>query len=119
MNAEPLSHDAAAELFSAYLDAELPEPELDRLEEHLDDCGECRSEYEEFAEALALVRGVPRLRAPRGFTRRVVKRAQRARKRGFAAAAGELVAYRVHAEIALAIVLAAALGLLIVAMVGG
>jgi anti-sigma factor RsiW len=110
----PLNHETASDLFSAYLDAELPPPELERLEEHLHHCDTCRSGYEEFAEAITLVRDVPRLRAPRGFTRRVVKRARRSRTRGLGPAAAQLVLQRQHVEVAALILLAAALAALVI-----
>ncbi len=83
MNPEPLSHERVDALLPAWLDAELPPAEEQEVEQHLQGCPDCRARYEKLADAVALVRSVPRARPTADFTRRVVKRARRNRRREF------------------------------------
>jgi hypothetical protein len=52
------------ELLSAMLDGELSEPESAWVAEHLDECGECRTELGDLASARAAVRSLPTLDLP-------------------------------------------------------
>jgi len=69
------------EKFSPYLDAELPPADEAAFESHLEDCDACRASWTEFADALALVREVPRHRLPASFGRRVLARTRGERRR--------------------------------------
>jgi len=50
----------AKELMSDYLEQYLADSEASLLEEHLSDCGECRSELAELSGTLQVVHGLPR-----------------------------------------------------------
>ena len=104
MNAQ--LHPDMIEKFSPYLDAELPPADEAAFESHLEACGPCRVSYAEFADAVALVREVPRHKLPAGFSRRVIARTRGERRRRLARVR-ELV-LPVPAEVALPIVVVAA-----------
>ncbi len=51
-------------VLSSYYDGELPPATAESVERHLDECGECRSEYEKMAAVANGLRHLPALRAP-------------------------------------------------------
>ena len=60
-----LGHTEARELFSAFVDQDLGEPDEERLLQHLDGCDECHEGLERFEDTIAQVRGLPRHEAAR------------------------------------------------------
>lgn len=75
------AHPEIVDRFSPLVDAELPPAEVQEVEAHLSRCPSCRAEWEDFAEAVALLRDLPRERLPSAFTRRVVARTRIERRR--------------------------------------
>jgi anti-sigma factor RsiW len=65
------------DLLSAYLDDELSGSEARQVEAHLVACGACTAELDELAAARRLLRGLPPVPAPAGFTRGLVERRRR------------------------------------------
>lgn len=119
MNAGPLSHERVDALLPAWLDAELPPAEEQQLEAHLQGCPDCRARYERLADAVALVREAPRARPAADFTRRVVQRAKRQRRREFGlAGVNALFVQRFPAEAVVAILLAVAGAVLLLLLWG-
>ncbi|MCC6740724.1 MAG: zf-HC2 domain-containing protein, partial [Planctomycetia bacterium] len=57
---------AIIERLGEHLDGALPEPEAAEVEGHLASCAACRAELEDLRRALAAVKAVPPVRAPRG-----------------------------------------------------
>src|SRR3989441_7310868 len=64
--------DHARAMFSELTDRALPDAERAACEAHLAACPDCRREWETFQRMLALLHGMPRLRAPAGFADRVL-----------------------------------------------
>jgi hypothetical protein len=60
------------DLFSARLDEALAPDQQAQLDAHLAACADCAREWERFAAAVALVRGLEPARAPAGFVDRVL-----------------------------------------------
>ena len=102
-----LGHTEARDLFSAYVDEDLAEPEEERLLEHLDGCPECHQGLEHFEDTIAQVRGLPRHRLPVSFTRQVLRRAKHRNRRQRELAAFMVGPLRVPVEAAFPIILAA------------
>lgn len=112
------AHQEMIERFSPYVDAELPPADEAALEEHLGSCAPCRTEYTAFAEAISLVRELPRNRLPSAFTRRVVARTRMERRRRLARVR-EMVLPMVPAEVALPVVLLAVIAAVMVLVLLG
>jgi predicted anti-sigma-YlaC factor YlaD len=70
------------DLLSAYLDGELSGPEARRVEAHLVGCGACNAELDDLGQARRMLRDLPPVPAPAGFTRGLVERRRRAARRG-------------------------------------
>jgi anti-sigma factor RsiW len=102
-----LGHTEARDLFSAYVDEDLAEPEEERFLEHLDGCPECHQGLERFEDTIAQVRGLPRHRLPASFTRQVLRRAKHRNRRQRELAAFMVGPLRVPVEAAFPIILAA------------
>jgi hypothetical protein len=64
--------DHARAMFSELADQAVPDAERAACEAHLAACPDCRREWETLQRMLALLRGMPRLRAPAGFAARVL-----------------------------------------------
>jgi len=62
----------AHELISPYIDGELPERDIRRLEDHVKVCLNCRAELEESRELHNLFANVDVFKAPYGFRTRVM-----------------------------------------------
>ncbi|WP_373049396.1 anti-sigma factor family protein [Vulgatibacter sp.] len=107
------THQEVIELFSPYVDASLPAAQEAAFEAHLAQCGPCRAEYAGFAEAVALVRELPRHRLPAAFGRRVLARTRTERRRRLSRIR-ELVLPVFPAGVAVPLVLVAALAALVV-----
>jgi len=58
---------ADSELLSCYLDGELGDRDLGRLEPHLESCTNCRSELESLRGTVGLLRSMPAMSVPRSF----------------------------------------------------
>jgi len=106
-------HQEIVDRFSPWLDAELAPAEEEALERHLDGCGPCRAEWERFADAAALLRGLPRERPSAAFTRRVVARTRLERRRR-ALRLREGALSLVAAEVAVPVLLVAAAAAVVV-----
>ena len=59
-------------LISPYIDGELQEQDMRRLENHMKVCSKCRAEFEESKELHNLFANVDRLKTPYGFHTRVM-----------------------------------------------
>jgi hypothetical protein len=70
------------DLLSAYLDDELPGGEARQVEAHLVGCGACNAELDDLAAARRMLRDLPPVPAPLGFTRGLVERRRRSTRRG-------------------------------------
>jgi hypothetical protein len=66
------SCERATTLFGSAWDDELTATERDGLERHIEACGMCRREYDEFARTLELVQALPRPQVDEGFAGRVL-----------------------------------------------
>ena len=73
--------DEARALYSELADAALTPDAHAAVAAHLAGCLDCRREWESFQRMLALLQGMPRLRAPEGFVDRVLSAAGRAPER--------------------------------------
>lgn len=93
---------------SAFLDGELEGEVREEIERHLERCGECMEEYKALAEAVSLVRGLPRLEAPEGLWVRIKARLEEPRKPTIRL----LIGWRALAALISLIVIGAMLGLL-------
>jgi anti-sigma factor RsiW len=80
MTPESLGHPG--DLLSAHLDDELAPDVAAEVEAHVDSCAACRAELAELGGARDALRASPRVPAPPGFTRDLVRTRQRAARRG-------------------------------------
>jgi anti-sigma factor RsiW len=71
----------AAEILSAYLDAELPEPEARRVTGHVADCPSCRAHLEGLAAVAAKLQSLERLAPPPTLVVEVARQMTVARER--------------------------------------
>ena len=110
-----LAHNEVQGLYSAYVDRELPAPELERFVEHLESCEGCMEGLEKFEATVEAVRGVAREHAPNGFARQVMRRVKH-RNRREAANRPFLESVHIPAGAIIPIILAAAIALLIHAL---
>jgi anti-sigma factor RsiW len=76
-----MDHQSAIELFSEYLDGELPAEQAAELEAHLEKCETCREELETLRKTLRGLAGLPPVPPPDQFARKVQQRIRR-RSRG-------------------------------------
>ncbi|MCC6748071.1 MAG: zf-HC2 domain-containing protein [Deltaproteobacteria bacterium] len=76
-----MDHQRANELFSEYLEGELPPEEKQAVEEHLAGCDTCRAELEAFRTTLRGLSGLHTLPPPTDFAHQVEQRIHR-RSRG-------------------------------------
>lgn len=83
-------HRFAADNLSAYIDGELTAGERARVERHLADCGDCRSDLHTLQATVNLMRAMPPRPAPRSFVLPAAARAVQARHRRWNAAFGAL-----------------------------
>jgi anti-sigma factor RsiW len=72
-----VEHSRAQELFSDYLDGELTEEQVGRLEGHLEGCPDCRRELEVFKETVNAVASLSEVKAPEDFASKVHLRLRR------------------------------------------
>lgn len=116
-----MDHEKVRDLFSEYMEDDLG-PELrDQVREHLDECEECREEYDAFRQTFETFRSLPVLDPPRDLDSRIKKRI-RARSRGkfFSATSAPHVVHRVPYEfISLILILIALFCLYLMTMVSG
>jgi len=107
-----ISHQEAKGLFGALVDAELQGDLLQQMRAHLDSCRECREGWTRYSRAVERVRSTARARAPGAFAAAVKVRALR-RRRGLRGLAHVHAMHRVPVEILIPILLAAAIGALV------
>ncbi len=72
-----MDHGQAEDLLSEYLEGGLEAESNRLLEEHLEECDECRRELELLRRSVALVRRLPRIEPPPHFAQRLRRRALR------------------------------------------
>jgi anti-sigma factor RsiW len=111
-----LAHNEVQGLYSAYVDHELPAPELERFVQHLEECEGCMEGLEKFEATVEAVRGVPRERAPNSFARQVMRRVKHRNRREAANRPFLDGAVHIPAGAIIPIIVAAALALLIHAL---
>ncbi len=70
----PISSHATAESLSAYLDRQLVEPEVERLEAHLEECQECHGRLQGLRRVVADLRQIESLDPPAELRRAVARR---------------------------------------------
>ncbi|HEY8526982.1 MAG TPA: zf-HC2 domain-containing protein [Acidimicrobiales bacterium] len=75
-------HQHPGELLTAYLDGELTPGEAGQVEAHVDRCDACRAELDGLAAARRLVRDLPPVPAPPGFTDGLIAARRRWTRRG-------------------------------------
>jgi predicted anti-sigma-YlaC factor YlaD len=68
----------ARQLFSALWDDEITQAEKEGIESHFSSCPTCRREYDEFARALEMVAGMPRVETSADMVEATLMRARRA-----------------------------------------
>ncbi len=69
-------HEQIQEMFSEYLEKSLPSEERRKVDEHLGQCASCQDALAALGRTLESVHELPRIRAPRGFAKRLQQRAQ-------------------------------------------
>jgi anti-sigma factor RsiW len=109
-------HSEVRGLYSAYVDHELPAPELERFVAHVESCEDCLHGLEDFEATVEAVRGVARERAPSTFTRAVLRRVKHRSRRQASVLPFLDGTFHLPAEVILPVVLAAAIALLIHAL---
>ncbi len=73
-----------AENLSAYLDQELPVEEMNQIENHLQECAECRQELTEMQSTIALLASLDEVIPPASFRRELrTKLEKSAKRKGF------------------------------------
>ena len=60
-------HNKIRELLSAYIDGEVSEAEAAQVDEHLEQCDECRAEFDSLSSTVNLLIALPQLELPRSF----------------------------------------------------
>ena len=60
-------HNKIRELLSAYIDGEVSEAEAAQVDEHLEQCDECRAEFDSLSSTVNLLIALPQLDLPRSF----------------------------------------------------
>lgn len=97
----------AHKLISPYIDGELPEQDMQRLEAHINVCLKCRTEFEKEKELHNLFANVDGFKAPYGFHTRVMANINSGKTK-------EISGIRIFAGLAEAVVILAiiAIGLL-------
>ncbi len=93
-----LSHQEAKGLFLAALDEELAARDQARLHAHLDQCGDCRTGYQRYAQVVSRVQSIERERAPQQLSTVIMRRVRRRRLFGARGLALAHAQYRVPVE---------------------
>jgi len=109
--------DKTSELLSAYLDGELTEEQSRTVEKAVSEDPAVALELHELTAARRLLTGLPREKAPRGFVRRVMNRAERKHLLGGRQAGGAFAASRwITMAVAAVVLIAAGAGIIAVSM---
>ena len=109
--------DKTEELLSAYIDGEVTEEQSRSIEQAVAKDPELALELHELIAAKRLLTGLPRQRAPRGFVRRVMARAERKHLLGDQQAGGAFAAARwITLAVAAVVLLTAGIGIIAVNM---
>ena len=108
-----VNHAEATELFSAYLERDLPPEQAGALEEHLQGCEPCRRELQDFERTVGALGTVHKMAAPPEFLDGVRDRIRkRSRGRFFSTRrAAQRVPYELFSLVMLALILAIYLAL--------
>jgi predicted anti-sigma-YlaC factor YlaD len=72
-----MEHQQAQELFSDYLDGELPPEEQEAFLSHLQCCAICQKELNTLKQMIHSLSGLPKVPVPHGFDRKVQQRIYR------------------------------------------
>ena len=111
--------DNIRELLSAYIDGEVTQEQSRSIEQAVAEDPELALELHELTATKRLVAGLSRQRAPRGFVRRVMVRAERKHLLGDHQAGGAFAAARwITLAVAAVVLLAAGIGIVAVNMLG-
>ncbi|MCY1041351.1 zf-HC2 domain-containing protein [Corallococcus sp. bb12-1] len=105
-----LDHREARALFLALADEELPAPQAQAVQSHLDDCVECRQGWDRYARTVQRVRTVEREKAPPALASLVVGRVRRQRRFGLRGLYLAHANHRFPVEVLIPLLLAAAVG---------
>jgi anti-sigma factor RsiW len=108
-----LAHSEVQSLYSAYVEHELPEGELENFVAHLESCQGCLQSLEHFEATFESVRKLPRERAPTMFGRQVLRRVRHRNRRRAAVMPYLAGQFHLPAEAIIPIIIAAAAALLI------
>jgi len=111
--------DKTKELLSAYIDGEVTPEQLRSVEHAVARDPELALELHELTAAKQLVTGLPRQRAPRGFVRRVMARAERKHLLGDHQAGGSFSGAKwITLAVAAVVLLTAGVGIIAINMLG-
>ncbi|MCY1031535.1 zf-HC2 domain-containing protein [Corallococcus sp. BB11-1] len=105
-----LDHREARALFLALADEELPAPQAQAVQSHLDDCLECRQGWDRYARTVQRVRTVAREKAPPALASLVAGRVRRQRRFGLRGLHLAHANHRFPVEVLIPLLLAAAVG---------
>ncbi|MBL7222059.1 MAG: hypothetical protein ISS69_18265 [Phycisphaerae bacterium] len=111
--------DKIRDILSAYIDGEVTQEQARSVEQAVAEDPELALELHELTAARRLVMGLPRQRAPRGFVRRVMARAERKHLLGDQQAGGAFGAARwITLAVAAVVLLTAGVGIIAISMLG-
>ncbi|RKH18640.1 zf-HC2 domain-containing protein [Corallococcus sp. CA047B] len=105
-----LDHREARALFLAFADEELPAPQAQAVQSHLDDCVECRQGWDRYARTVQRVRTMEREKAPPALASLVAGRVRRQRRFGLRGLHLAHANHRFPVEVLIPLLLAAAVG---------
>ena len=112
MGATQMTHHEARARFLDLADAALPPPEAEAVHSHLRVCRDCAAGWQAYSATVQAVRALPREPAPPTLATDLLRRVNR-RRQGQRALALTHARLRVPAEMALPLLLAAALAALL------
>ncbi len=78
-----MDHQRAQELLSDYLDGELSGEDVAALQQHLEECEECRLELDSLRETLSMLRGLKPAEPSSDFLQKVNRKVRRRSKSAF------------------------------------
>ncbi|RKH62040.1 anti-sigma factor family protein [Corallococcus llansteffanensis] len=105
-----LDHREARALFLALADEELPAPQVQAVQSHLDGCVECRQGWDRYSSTVQRVRTLEREKAPPALASLVAGRVRRQRKFGLRGLHLAHANHRFPVEVLIPLLLAAAVG---------
>jgi anti-sigma factor RsiW len=110
---ETSKHQEYRSMFPALVDDELDGDLVTNLRAHLEICDECRSGWKRYERAVALVRQVPREKAPEALTAVIMRRIRRRKSAMLRREHVLALAYRTPYGVVIPIILAAAVAALL------